>query len=108
MAGRIYLSDEYRWSAAPELYDWVVGFLRAEVTDPASRPALDASVGDVDLRSLPPRGRDEALRVLRERLVPALDGGRGWCSGGRTGNRVCRLRGGCGPVSTSRPRTGRR
>src|SRR5438876_286184 len=76
MAKGITLSDDYHWSASFGLYDWVVGFLRAEVTDPASRPALDASVGDVDLRSLPPRGRDEALRVLRERLVPALDGGR--------------------------------
>jgi hypothetical protein len=76
MAGRIYLSDEYRWSASTELFDWVVRFLRAEVTDPDSRAALAAPTSDLDLRSLPPRGRGEALGALRERLVAALDDGR--------------------------------
>lgn len=75
MANRIYLSDEYRWSAAPELYNWVVQFLRAEVTDPASQAVLAAPGAELDLRALPLQGRREALRALRERLVAALNDG---------------------------------
>lgn len=75
MAGKIYISDEYRWSASDDLFNWVAAFLRAEVTDPDSQAPLAGSGDKLDLRTLPPGGRRQALAALRDRLVIALDNG---------------------------------
>jgi hypothetical protein len=73
MSRRIIVSDEYRWSAAPELFDWVVAFLLDSVQDTAAsaeiKAAVDHQLPVIDLRSLPGTGREEILRALRERLA---------------------------------------
>jgi hypothetical protein len=76
---RIVVSDEYRWTASAELFDWVVRFLLDHVKDDAvgveTVAAVNDQVPDVDLRKLPEAGREAVLRALRERLPAAVDAG---------------------------------
>lgn len=66
---------EYTWFATSGLFDWVVEFLRTRVDDPQAREHIygESMAGYLYLDNLPETAREQALRALREDLVPAVD-----------------------------------
>ena len=77
MAKSFVLSDEYNWSASFGLFEVVAEFLLENVTDRATadriREVVEHNLPGVDLRDLPPAGREQVLAAFRERLVPMIE-----------------------------------
>ncbi|TDU05418.1 hypothetical protein EDD99_3930 [Streptomyces sp. 846.5] len=63
------------WFGTSGLFDWIVGFLRSRVTDPAVSEQMrrDAIAGYLFVGRLPPSSRAEVLRALRNELTTAVD-----------------------------------
>jgi hypothetical protein len=68
-------SPDYNWFATTGLFNWVADFLRARIEDPVVREKLrrDALSGYLFVGDLPEPAREQALRALREDLIPAVD-----------------------------------
>jgi hypothetical protein len=68
-------SPDYDWFATTGLFNWVADFLRARIEDPAVCEQLrrDALSGYLFVGNLPEPAREQALRALREDLIPAVD-----------------------------------
>lgn len=68
-------SHDYNWFATGALFGWVTDFLMSKVEDPGVREEMrrDALSGYLYVGDLPGPSREQALRALREELIPAVD-----------------------------------
>ncbi|MFJ7900563.1 hypothetical protein ACIQ6V_08710 [Streptomyces sp. NPDC096198] len=68
-------SHDFDWFATGGLFAWVADFLMARVEDPEVREEMrrDALSGYLYVGDLPEAARAQALRALREELIPAVD-----------------------------------
>lgn len=79
MSGDVSLSDEYMWNASNSTVLWVAEFLLSHgaVTSPEVRHEMQQQVDDrygglLVLDSLPEPDREQALKALRDDLLPAI------------------------------------
>ena len=79
MSGDVSLSDEYMWNASNSTVLWVAEFLLSQgaITSPEVRREMRQQVDDrygglLILDSLPEPDREQALKALRDDLLPAI------------------------------------